>query len=157
MTLKSIKIIPFKDQYLNAVDLLMKEINEEFSMPVSYPNYKPKLPDYYWIALDNEDVVGSVALNVVQDFIVLKRMFLKQTYRGKEKDISNQLMQTVFKWSKEHNVNTIYLGTMEQFIAAQKFYAHFGFTKILQQDLPAHFPHNPIDNVFYKLVLNKNL
>lgn len=157
MTTGSVEIIPFNEQYKTAVDLLMKEINEEFSMPVSYPNYKPKLPDHYWIALDKERVVGSVALNIEGRFIVLKRMFLKQAYRGKEKGVSNQLMQTIFNWCNEHDVNTIYLGTMEQFIAAQKFYECYGFIRITQQELPSNFPHNPIDNVFYKLVLQKKL
>ncbi|MES2656896.1 MAG: GNAT family N-acetyltransferase [Bacteroidota bacterium] len=155
MTLESVTIIPFNDQHQTDVDLLMKEINDEFSMPVSYPNYKPKQPDHYWIALEEDKVVGSVALNIEEGFIVLKRMFLKQAHRGKEKGISNQLMQTVFNWCNEHNVNTIYLGTMEQFIAAQKFYKYYGFIKITQQELPSNFSHNPIDNVFYKLVLQK--
>lgn len=155
MAAKNVQLIAFNSRYQTDVDLLMKEINEEFSMPVSYPNYKPKLPDHYWIALDKQEVVGSVALNIVNDFIVLKRMFLKSAYRGKGKGISNQLMQTVFNWCNEHAVNTIYLGTMEQFIAAQKFYEHYGFIRITKQELPADFPHNPIDNVFYKLVLRK--
>ena len=64
------------------------------------------------------------------------------------------LLLNVLNWAKSNGVNTMYLGTMTQFKAAQKFYEKHHFTMIGVEQLPRDFPINPIDSIFYKLNLS---
>ncbi len=53
---------------------------------------------------------------------ILKSMFVKKEYRGKDLGASQLLLNTVFDWCNTENIHFIYLGTMNQFKAAHKFY-----------------------------------
>jgi GNAT superfamily N-acetyltransferase len=78
-------------------------------------------------------------------------MFLAYEFRGK--GVAKLLLKTLLDWATENKIKTVYLGTMSQFKAAQKFYVNNGVTKIDQTDLPFDFPLNPVDAVFYKMTL----
>lgn len=149
-------IKPYDASHQQAIDDLMFEINTEFSLPSIHSTYKPKLPDGYWVALVGDDVVGTVGVNLVNDHAVLKRMFLRKEYRGKEKGIAQQLLKTALDWCTKKNSNILYLGTVERFEAAQRFYEKNGFSKINAKDLPEDFENNPIDTLFYKLILTES-
>jgi ribosomal protein S18 acetylase RimI-like enzyme len=75
-------------------------------------------------------------------------MFVNEAFRGQ--GIAKRLLDIVIKWAFDHEIEDIYLGTMTQFIAAQKFYEKHGFMKILKSDLPRNFSINPVDAAFYK-------
>jgi GNAT superfamily N-acetyltransferase len=77
-------------------------------------------------------------------------MFVKKGYRGKDYGISQLLLTKVFDWSIKQSASSIYLGTMNQFKAAHKFYEKNGFQKIIKSKLPLNFIQNPIDDIFYK-------
>jgi N-acetylglutamate synthase-like GNAT family acetyltransferase len=148
-------IKPYSSLYQQEVNNLMFEINTEFSLPSVHSTYRPKLPDGYWVALSEDKVVGTVGVNNGVNYAVLKRMFLKKEFRGKEKGIAQKLLQTALNWCHEKGIETLYLGTVERFEAAQRFYRKNGFSKIDASELPQDFANNPIDTLFYKLVLKE--
>lgn len=148
-----IHIIPYKNLHQNGVDELMKEISEEFDLLAAHPDYKPSLPDPYWVAEHASTVVGTIGMNHTNGYAVLKRMFLKKHFRGKEKGIAGLLLQTAFDWCRENSIHSVYLGTMERFNAAQTFYEKKGFRRISENELPDGFVSNPVDDIFYKLDL----
>ena len=78
-------------------------------------------------------------------------MFLDAQVRGK--GLAEQLLNTATAWAIQHGALRMYLGTMIQFKAAQRFYEKLGFDKIEEEQLPADFPANPVDKVFYTKTL----
>ncbi len=148
-------IVDYSNEHQRSVQLLMDTVNSEFGMPLAYPGYTPRHPDHYWVALDGDVVVGSVALNVENGFGVLKRMFVHKDYRGKEKLIAQQLLDTALNRCHDVGVDTLYLGTMYQFIAAQKFYIRAGFEKISVDQLLDTFQANPVDTLFFRLEISQ--
>jgi GNAT superfamily N-acetyltransferase len=59
-------------------------------------------------------------------------------------------MDKVFRWMAERKVKVVMLGTLEKFVAAQKFYRRNGFTEIAKKDLPDYFPRMLLDTMFFK-------
>jgi len=106
----------------------------------------------FWVALSENQVIGTIGLIPLSNSaIVLKSMFLARDFRGL--GISKLLLATLKEWCRLNDFTTIYLGTMEQFIAAQKFYEKNEFQRIAKKDLPPDFINNPVDVIFYKLAL----
>jgi len=151
------KIVAYKDVYQKGINKMMNEIALEFGAEI-FPkptNETPVVPDKYWVAIDNEKIVGTVGVLVVKnDFGVLKKMMLKREFRGKEFGISKKLLETVIKWCKKNSISKLYLGTMNQFKAAQSFYKKNGFKQISENELPHNFLSNPLDKVFFVQNLN---
>ncbi|WP_338791789.1 GNAT family N-acetyltransferase [Bernardetia sp. MNP-M8] len=152
------KIVIYESVHQNGIDEMMNEIAVEFEEQI-FPKVTvetPSIPDNYWVALYNGKVVGTVGVVVVQnEFGVLKKMMLKKEFRGKEFGLSKLLLETVIEWSEENQISKIYLGTMNQFKAAQTFYKKNGFREILENELPLNFLKNPLDKVFFVKDLNK--
>ncbi len=112
----------------------------------------------YWVAIINDQVIGTIGLVKLQNAsIALKSMMLDKAFRSDKREIAKMLLQTVIDWALEQNITCIYLGTMDQFKSAQKFYEKHAFTRIDDSELPADFPANPVDVVFYKRSLKYSL
>jgi len=56
----------------------------------------------------------------------------------------------VIKHAAQQGCRTMLLGTMTQFVAAQKFYLKNGFESISKDELPEDFHPNPVDSLFYR-------
>lgn len=151
------KIVTYKKIHQSGIDTMMQEIALEFDSEI-FPkatNETPIVPDKYWVSIDNEKVIGTIGVLVIDNSIgVLKKMMLKKEFRGKEFGVSKKLLEIVIEWCKENSVSTLYLGTMNQFKAAQSFYKKNGFTQISKSELPINFLNNPLDNVFFVQELN---
>lgn len=151
-----IKIRTYSSNNQKDIDKMLSEIANEFDIPISNQSASTtaKLIDEYWVALNDNEVIGTIGILKIENRnAILKRMFVKKTFRGRELGVSSLLMQRAFDWCKDENINYIYLGTMDQFKAAHKFYEKKGFQKISKNTLPADFINNPVDDVFYKINL----
>ena len=82
-------------------------------------------------------------------------MFLKKGFRGEKYNIAKKLLQLVIYYAIENNIKEIYLGTMLQFVAAQKFYLKLGFIEITKEQLPPDFPANEQDTLFYMVAISQ--
>lgn len=151
------QVIKYQKRHEGDVNSLKAEISKEFDKPISLSNSltKKKIVDEYWMAEKNDLVIGTIGIIKLRNKnAILKSMFVKKEYRGDKNGVSKLLLKTAINWSKKEKIDNIFLGTMMQFKAAQKFYEKYNFYKINRIDLPTDFVHNPIDNVFYKLELN---
>ncbi|WP_020603787.1 GNAT family N-acetyltransferase [Spirosoma spitsbergense] len=153
-----VSIIPLAPLHQPDIDRLMLDIANEFVESIATAETKKiielsLLPtDKYWVAQVNGKVIGTIGFTMIANStIVLKRVFLANDHRGK--GIANALLTTVLDWVAHHQIRYIYLGTMTQYKAAQKFYENNGFTRISEADLPADFPKFLLDSVFYRLVV----
>ncbi len=151
-----IKIIHYKTINQSEIDLMMEAIAKEFEIPISKANTSTTDSniDGCWIAKHNAEIVGTIGiLKIDTNCAVLKKMFVKKNFRGKEFSVSKLLLRKVFDWCLTNNIDTVFLGTMAQFIAAHKFYEKNGFLRISKSELPSGFINNPIDDIFYKINL----
>jgi N-acetylglutamate synthase-like GNAT family acetyltransferase len=151
------KIRLYKKSDQAEIDKMIDSISTEFELPISNPNKaNVTLLDKYWISLYNNEIVGTIGIIKIEGkFSILKKMFVKREYRGKEYKIASLLLNKVFDWCNSQNIDTIYLGTMSQFKAAHKFYEKNGFERISINKLPSSFVTNPIDDIFYKKRIEK--
>ncbi|MDZ4759092.1 MAG: GNAT family N-acetyltransferase [Bacteroidota bacterium] len=153
-----IQIIPYYTKHQYSIDEMMQGIASEFEESISLPPEQVPailkiLPNPYWIAVLGDKMVGTAGLaGMKNNFAALRRMFVDKSFCGM--GLSETLLNMTLEAAKTYGADMIYLGTMAQFRAAQKFYEKHGFIQICKEDLPNYFPLNPIDKVFYKLSLN---
>ncbi len=155
------QIIPFQEKYQQAVVGLILPIQQnEFHVPITIadqPDLKT-IPAFYltrhgnfWLALCAGEVVGTIALiDIGNDQVALRKMFVHRDHRGKEKGVAQLLFDVLLAWCKQKHVTEIFLGTIDSMLAAQRFYIRNGFEEIAKAKLPATFPVMPVDNRFYK-------
>jgi RimJ/RimL family protein N-acetyltransferase len=153
-----IRIEEYDPRHQPAINEMMKRIQAEFAEEIT-SRHSTVLPDVYhlpgqkyWIAFHNDTVIGTIGLVFYgKENAVVKRMMVDPDYRGNKFPTAQTLLDTSFEWGKQNGAKRIYLGTMKQFIAAQKFYLKNGFEEIKIEELPADYPPNPMDTLFYKL------
>ena len=155
-----IKIAEYKPEYQEEINQMMLGIQDEFPVSISSPQ-STRIQEVYhltnqkfWVAFYQDKIVGTVGVQLYQNRkAVLKRMMVDKSYRGKIYNTAGLLLDQSINWAQEKGVQEIYLGTMQQFIAAQKFYVNRGFSEIKLEDLPEDYTSNPIDTLFYKICL----
>lgn len=156
-----IEIRPYSNDYLpGVIDLILPIQQSEFNLPITLdaqPDLLSIEPFYqqdngnFWVALDGSEVIGTIALiDMGNNQGVIRKMFVKENYRGPSKGISNELLYVLISWSKKNNFSEIYLGTTEKFHAAHRFYEKNSFIEISKDELPTYFPLMDVDKKFYK-------
>ena len=146
-----LSIHQYNSTYQSEIDIMMNAITNEFELPISNKDKTTTIKlDAYWLAIYNKELVGTIGiLKIDNTYSVLKNMFVKKDYRGRDYGIAQALLNTAYDWCNIESLDFLYLGTMSQFKAAHKFYEKNGFEKIHSNKLPSNFIRNPIDTVFY--------
>lgn len=155
-----IQIVPFASQHVEGVGGLIVGIQrDEFQIPITLkdqPDLEAIAAFYqrgignFWVALSNEEVIGTVALlDIGNQQGALRKMFVHPGYRGSDRGVSTGLLDTLLQWSRARGVKDIYLGTTEKFLAAHRFYERNGFHLIAAAELPPNFPRMEVDTRFY--------
>jgi GNAT superfamily N-acetyltransferase len=159
-----IQIVPFTPQHAESVAALIVGIQrDEFGFSITLED-QPDLQDIpafyqqgtgnFWIAVSQDQVVGTVALlDIGHNQAALRKMFVHAAYRGPGHGVSGRLLETLIDWSRARRVNEIYLGTTEKFLAAHRFYERNSFQQIAAHELPPTFPKMAVDTRFYRRVL----
>ena len=154
----------YSDRFTEQViDLILNIQQKEFNVPITAADqpdlqnvreYYQKANGNFWIAIDNGRVTGTIGLiDIGNSEVALRKMFVHQDYRGKEKAAAQKLMDRVFEWCKDREIKNIYLGTIDTMKAAHRFYEKNGFILADKDQLPGSFPVMKVDNVFYKYSL----
>lgn len=139
------------------IELVLGVQQDEFNVSITREE-QPDLLDIennyqvggnFWIAIDNDEVVGTIGLLALdKNILALRKMFVKPEYRGK--GISKKLLDIAKQFAKENDFKEIYLGTIEVYKAALKFYKKYDFIEIKKEELPEIFPVLEVDNRFFK-------
>lgn len=155
-----VQICEYNETYQPSILQMILQIQQqEYHLPITAED-QPDLcciPSFYqqeygnfWAAVDGGVVVGTIAMkNIGNGNAVLRKMFVKKEYRGKELGVSRALLTHLIEWAREKNFSKIYLGTTTQFLAAHRFYEKNGFMEIGVEELPAEFPIMEVDKKFY--------
>lgn len=155
-----IEIHEYKNDYKDEIiQMILKIQQEEYNLPIT-ANDQPDLVNIetfyqqnngnFWVAIDKQMVIGTIAIkNIDNKNAMLRKMFVKQEYRGKYVGVSGNLLLKLLDWAKQKNLTRIFLGTTPQFLAAHRFYEKNGFKEIDKKELPANFPIMDVDKKFY--------
>jgi len=117
---EKIRIIPYESTFQDeVVDLIVYIQQKEYNVPIT----KEEQPDLleietfyqrnhgnFWIATYVDKVVGTVALlDIENQQVALRKMFVKKEFRGKEWGASYKLLQTAISWAENKKLKDIYL------------------------------------------------
>lgn len=156
-----IEIQPYKKKYAEQVINLILSIQKgEFNIPINIDD-QPDLKDVsevyqkekgnFWVALSGSVVVGTIGLIDIGNCEgALRKMFVLKNFRGESPGIASKLLHTLLDWANKEKIQTIYLGTRQEFIAAHRFYNKNNFYEIPKSTLPANFPIMKTDNRFFR-------
>lgn len=159
----NIEIKTFSENLINEVLTLILNIQQnEFNISIKLEdqpdlfeieNFYRKNGGEFWVAMINKEVVGTIAMLRINDIGVIRKMFVKKEFRGKNTGVAQCLINTLINYCYKNNLQSLYLGTIDKYKAAQKFYEKNKFIKIDKSLLPNEFPVMLVDNVFYKRIL----
>jgi N-acetylglutamate synthase-like GNAT family acetyltransferase len=156
-----IQIVPFSEHHLSGVvDVILPIQQSEFNIPITLdaqpdlldiPGFYQKGRGNFWVALHGSEIIGTIALlDIGGGQGALRKMFVKEQFRGTTQGVARRLLRVLLDWCKLHDVREIYLGTTAKFLAAHHFYEKNGFLEIKQSNLPDSFPIMSVDTKFYK-------
>jgi len=141
-------------------DLILNIQQNEFTIDINLADQPDltSIEDFYikpggnfLVALDGDSVIGTTALiKISNNNYVLRKMFVKQAYRGKAWKVAEKLLQEALSWLQKQAAHTVYLGTIDKYQAAIRFYEKHGFQEINKSQLPKDFPLMKVDNRFFK-------
>lgn len=155
------EIREYKTEFKNDIaEMILKIQQEEYSIPIKIED-QPDLANIetfymqedgnFWVYTHEGEIVGTLALkNIENGNAILRKMFVKKEYRGKEFGIAKKLLDKSIEWAREKNFSKLFLGTTEKFLAAHRFYEKNGFQEIMKKELPPNFPIMAVDKKFYR-------
>jgi uncharacterized protein (DUF952 family)/N-acetylglutamate synthase-like GNAT family acetyltransferase len=162
------QVIGYEEKYKRAIaDLILPIQQQEFNVPITIKDQPDlqNIPSFYlkgngnfWIALNDGEVVGTIALvDIGNDQAALRKMFVHVQHRGKDKGVAQLLFDGLRDWCLQRNVKDVLLGTVDTMLAAHRFYLKNGFVPVSKEELPSNFPIMRVDNRFFKLQLGKKI
>lgn len=159
-------IIKFQPQYSQQViDLILDIQNNEFQVGFSLEQ-QPDIIDVnsfylnsggdFLIALHDNQVIGTIAaLKISDSDYAIRKMFVAKDFRGKDYKVAQHLLDRLISSLQAKNAHKTYLGTIDKYQAAIRFYTKNGFTQLSKEELPSYFPLAPVDNVFFSKIFLK--
>lgn len=146
-------IVPFQSSHVEGFRSLVSDTLREFGFePDSELDHDLDDPSMaysaLWIAIADDDVVGSVALRDLGDGAVeLKRMYLRPAERGR--GLGKQLLAVALDWARANGAQSVRLDTSERMVAAQRLYEAYGFKRV-----PGDAPRQGQCRLLYELRLS---
>jgi N-acetylglutamate synthase-like GNAT family acetyltransferase len=155
----------FNTEYQDQViELILNIQQEEYQIAISIEDQPDLLSiekfyrngaGNFWVAFYNGQVVGTIALLDIGDGkCALRKMFVRQEFRGPLIQTGYLLLSAAKDWAKNNKISEIYLGTTSQFLAAHRFFEKNGFISLATEELPENFPIMKVDSKFYKYVVS---
>lgn len=156
----NLQVIPISNERAMAViDIILPIQQKEFNVPVTLSDQPDLLnieANYhqnggcFWGAEIDGELVGTIALIKFDAHAdAIRKMFVKQAFRGKELGIAQKLLNTLTGYCMDNEIWNLYLGTVPILQAAIRFYQKNGFVNIEKQNLPAAFPLMSVDTEFF--------
>jgi len=127
-------IVPFDATHTDGFRSLVADTLPEFGFEVD-PAFDSDLDDptaaytALWVAVEDDEVVGSVALRDLGDRVLeLKRMYLRPSCRGR--GLGKRLLEVALDYARTCDAVAVRLDTSEQMVAARRLYEAHGFERV---------------------------
>lgn len=155
-----IEVVPFSPKYQRGViDVILSIQRDEFGVAITLED-QPDLLDIpcfyqqgsgnFWVALADGEVVGTIALRDIGNHqAALRKMFVRADYRGKQHGVAQRLFEELMSSAARDGITDLFLGTIDIFAAAHRFYERNGFVQVAATALPESFPLMGVDTRFY--------
>lgn len=143
-----------KEHHEHVVNIITTIQQKEFHFPITYDD-QPDLGDIdgfydvFLLALYEGFPVGTIGCKWIDDYAMIRKMFVKDDFRGKTHGTAKKLLDTIQYKIKANNLNKIYIATPEFCHAAHRFYEKNGYINISQEVLTLNLPVMKIDTKFY--------
>jgi len=122
------------------------------------PKMYQKNDGNFWVACENERVVGTIGLlDEGEKRATLHRFCVQKEFRGQDKKVSSSLFSTLLEFAEKRKLQKIFLATHDQAVPAMKFYDKAGFKRIKFESLPddiAGRSYMGKDDIIYELDLD---
>jgi uncharacterized protein (DUF952 family)/GNAT superfamily N-acetyltransferase len=152
------QVIGYEEKYKRAItDLILPIQQQEFNVPIAIEDQPDlqNIPSFYlkgngnfWMAIKDGEVVGTIALvDIGNNQVALRKMFVHTQHRGKDKGVAQLLFDGLIDWCLQRNVKDVLLGTVDTMLAAHRFYTKNGFIQVSKEGLPSNFPIMRVDNI----------
>jgi N-acetylglutamate synthase-like GNAT family acetyltransferase len=156
-------IIKYQEKYKQQViDLILHIQNAEAGINLqieeqpdllNIPLYYEKSGGEFWIAVDNEEVIGTIAfMNYGNGNGVLKKFFVRADWRGRKLGLA--LYQTLMKCVKKSGYRQLLLDTPSVAKASHRFYEKAGFLQISKNELPFHYEYPDRNSLLFLLEIH---
>jgi N-acetylglutamate synthase-like GNAT family acetyltransferase len=155
-----IEIVTFKKTQQQEVRKFVLSIqNDEFKLGFTEAE-QPDLIDTekfyrngnFWTARINGEIVGTIGLQKLDNENgILRKMFVRQDFRGTDHKIAQLLFDALFAFSGNLNLKTIWLDTPAIALASHRFYEKNGFMQTDKSNLPDHYVFPDKNSKIYKL------
>ena len=122
------KIEKMTKEHLESVYIIETEC---FSHPWSKQSLENELNNdtsLFWVATENNDVIGYIGMSVVIDEGYIFNVAVSETYR--KKGVGSALINEIVTYGKKNNLCFITLEVRESNMNAQSLYSKFGFIKV---------------------------
>lgn len=160
-----IKVDQFEDKYTQEVIQMVLHFQNDGSRPFVSIKEQPDLLNIvgeyiesggnFWIAKDEEKVIGSIGIMPYNDEIaILKKFFVYEEYQGAPYHIGQKLYQELLAFAKQRTYRRILLDTPFNTDRAHRFYEKACFQKITKKELPIQYSHPYQDCDFFLLQLD---
>lgn len=156
------EIIKYQDIYKQQIiDLILNIQNNEAKINLNIEE-QPDLLDIplhyekdggaFWIAVDKNEVIGSIAfMNYGNRNAVLKKFFVRSDWRNKK--IGYALYEKLIACLEDRKYKRVLLDTPSVATASHRFYEKAGFRKISKENLPFHYEYPDRNSYLYLLEL----
>ena len=154
------EIIKYQDIYKQQViDLILHIQNSEAKINLTIeeqpdllevPLYYEKNGGAFWIAVEKEKVIGTIAfMNYGSGNAVLKKFFVRSDWRNQK--IGYALYEKLITFLKDEKYKRVLLDTPSVATTSHRFYEKAGFRKITKENLPFRYEYPDRDSYLYFL------
>lgn len=155
-------IIRYQDRYKEQIIALILHIqNEEAKIALSLdeqpdlldiPTFYEKNGGAFWLALENDTVIGTCAfMNYGDGNAVLKKFFVHADWRSRKVGLA--LYETVLQQLQEQGYKQVLLDTPAVAAASHRFYEKAGFVRIDPAQCPFAYDYPDRASYLYLLTL----
>ena len=156
------EIIKYQNIYKQQViDLILHIQNSEAKINLTIeeqpdlldvPLYYEKDGGMFWIAVDKNEVIGTIAfMNYGNGNAVLKKFFVRSDWRNKK--IGYALYEKLISCLKDRKYKQVLLDSPSVATASHRFYEKAGFKRITKENVPFHYKYPDRDSYLYLLEL----
>jgi len=158
-----ISIRKFKNtDQINVTDFILNIQNGEFGLnflPEEQPDLLAINSFYknggFWVCEIDGSICGTIALQRLNtDTGILRKMFVKKEYRGKQYNIAQLLFDELSDHAQRLEISQIYLDSPSIAHASHKFYERNGFIELSKEyQLPDGYQYPDRNSKLFKLDL----
>ena len=156
------KIITYQEEYKQQIiDLILHIHNEEAKINLSLeeqpdlldiPNYYEKDGGEFWLAVENNVVIGTLALmNKGNGNGILKKGFVKKEYR--KRGILTELYKTLLDYAVKNNMQKLMFDTPSVAVNCHRFFEKEGYVRISKSEQPFAYEYPDRNSYLYLLKL----